>query len=144
MTFSSTTTPPGFPTLKPALILKDVPTGTLTSHPSFSPPVAADIILGADRLSVDPDGILARPDVKTKEGQLSKAVSDMFAGDPDAKTLPFGASVSRHTFRTGAEKYKFLEDGEWVGNSRHVVKNDPRSITVEIRISQVVASTDME
>ncbi|KAK0724654.1 hypothetical protein B0H67DRAFT_568453 [Lasiosphaeris hirsuta] len=64
----------------------------------------------------------------------------MWAGHPDTKTFPFGISSTYHTFQSGDPKYKHLQYKTFVGNGRFVVNENPRSITVESRISEVIPS----
>ncbi|KAJ4293184.1 hypothetical protein N0V90_008466 [Kalmusia sp. IMI 367209] len=140
-------------------MLQQTPTGTLTTAEGFEPKVEAEVVFGADWLYIDADKKYGRPNVKciakTNDGQtlaidytgvalLARKCFQVFEGDPDAQTIPFGLSVTEHRFQTGAAKYKFLENSQWVGNGRFIVSNDPRTVTVESRISQVVASTDMD
>lgn len=90
----------------------------------------------------------------------------MWAGDPNAKTFPFGIScefyrvvcfynlqsclmrntflATYHTFQCGDPKYKHLQYKTFVGNGRFVVNENPRSITVESRISEVIPSNDQD
>ena len=75
---------------------------------------------------------------------LDAAIGEIFEGKPEATTTAFGNSTTFHTFQVGDPKYKFLEKNTFVGNGRFIVKNDPRKVTVESRISQVVPSADMD
>lgn len=52
-------------------------------------------------------------------------------------------TASHHTFEVGDAKYKELENRTWVGNGRFIVHEDG-TLSVEVKISSVVASTDME
>ncbi|KAL9629849.1 MAG: hypothetical protein Q9164_006694, partial [Protoblastenia rupestris] len=139
--------------------LPETQTGTLTTAEGYEQPVEGEVVYGADWLLTDPDKEHARPNLKlliktddgvilnsgyTGVGQFSKPVFDMWEGDQNAKTFPFGISSTVHTFETGDAKYKHLEYKTFVGNGRFVVNDNPRSITVESRISEVIASNDMD
>lgn len=97
----------------------------------------------------------------TGTGVFSKPVLDMWAGDPNAKTFPFGISgmyydwalalksglttlATYHTFKSGDPRYKELQYKTFVGNGRFIVNENPRSVTVESRISEVIASNDFD
>ncbi|KAK3339659.1 hypothetical protein B0T25DRAFT_618165 [Lasiosphaeria hispida] len=157
---------PGYPRLKPAYILKinignilKVGTGTLTTADGYDHPIEGKIVYGADWLLNEPDGEHAIPNLKllietddgavlsseyTGVGVFSKPVLDMWAGDPDTKTFPFGISSTYHTFQSGDPKYKHLQYKTFVGNGRFVVNENPRTITVESRISEVIPSNDLD
>ncbi|KAK4673960.1 hypothetical protein QC763_0019390 [Podospora pseudopauciseta] len=140
------------------LSLVETGTGTLTTAEGYDCPVDGEIVYGADWLLNEPDGEHAIPNlkllIKTKDGAIlsseytgtgvfSKPVLDMWAGDENAKTFPFGISSTYHTFQSGDPKYKHLQYKTFVGNGRFVV-NDDRSITVESRISEVIPSNDLD
>ncbi|RAO73523.1 uncharacterized protein BHQ10_009535 [Talaromyces amestolkiae] len=141
------------------LIHWETGSGTLTTAEGYDHPVEANVEYGSDWLVFDPDGGHARPELKllarTDDGvvldcgytgvaRASQPILDMFEKDPNAKTFPFGISSTVHTFRTGNPKYKHLENKTFVGNGRFVITQNPFSITVESRISEVIPSCDMD
>ncbi|KAI2463318.1 hypothetical protein F4781DRAFT_437551 [Annulohypoxylon bovei var. microspora] len=141
------------------LLHVDTGTGSLTTAEGYEHQVTGEVIYGADWMFNDPDEQHARPNtkilIKTDDGVIlsseytgvaifSEPIRKMWAGDPSIKTFPFGISTTTHTFSTGDPKYKHLEKKTFVGNGRFVINENPRSITVESRISEVVASNDLE
>ncbi|KAL6851329.1 hypothetical protein ACO1O0_008457 [Amphichorda felina] len=148
----------GFPSLEPAFIIKQTPSGTIKSLPGFQPEVDADIIFGGDWLYFDPDKSHARLNfkgiAKTKAGApfsfyytgtitIDEKVGRIFAFDPTSTTIPFGNSTTLHTFEAGSPELKDLENCHWVGNGRFIL-GEGKGLIVESRISKVVASTDMD
>ncbi|KAI0891390.1 hypothetical protein F4806DRAFT_506597 [Annulohypoxylon nitens] len=141
------------------LLHVDTSTGTLTTAEGYEHKVTGEVIYGGDWMFNDPDQQHARPNIKilikTDDGLIlsaeytgvavfSEPIKKMWAGDPSITTFPFGISTTTHTFSTGDPKYKFLETKTFVGNGRFVINENPRSITVESRISEVIASNDLE
>ncbi|KAL2807715.1 hypothetical protein BJX63DRAFT_436767 [Aspergillus granulosus] len=133
------------------------PSGTIKSVPGFTPEIDAEVVFGGDWLYFDPDKKRARVNfkgiAKTKAGtpfsfyysgivNINEAVGKIFAYSPEAKTIPFGQSSTIHTFETGVEELKDLENAHWVGNGRFILGET--GLTVESRVSKVVPSTDMD
>ncbi|KAK2749196.1 hypothetical protein FQN57_006811 [Myotisia sp. PD_48] len=135
----------------------NTPTGTLKTVEGFEPKIDAKVVFGGDWLYFDPDKQRARVNLKgvakTDDGasinffysgiaNINEPIQAIFAGSPEAKTIPFGQSTTIHGFECGHPKYKFLENHSWVGNGRFVVGDG--TLTVESRVSQVVPSKDMD
>ncbi|KAI0419755.1 hypothetical protein F5X98DRAFT_372380 [Xylaria grammica] len=132
-------------------------TGSLTTADGYEHAVTGEVVYGADWLINDPDQKHARPNlkllIKTDDGIVlsseytgvavfSEPINRMWQGDPSVKTFPFGISTTVHSFSTGEPKYKHLEQKTFVGNGRFVIGENPRTICVESRISEVIASCD--
>ncbi|KAL5120858.1 hypothetical protein ACEQ8H_001339 [Pleosporales sp. CAS-2024a] len=147
------------------LSLVETGTGSITTADRYDDPVEGEVVYGADWLINEPDNEHAIPNlrllIKTNDGAVlsseytgvgvfSQPVVDMWAGDANAKTFPFGISGKReqahdyHSNESGHGKYKHLQYKVFVGNGRFVVNENPRSFTVESRISEVIPSNDMD
>ncbi|KAL8832146.1 MAG: hypothetical protein Q9170_005005 [Blastenia crenularia] len=131
-----------------------MPSGTLTSHPSFN--LSVDAVFasqGNDYIRNDPDGKHMRLDahavLKDKKLEsliyvhytgtvaITPEVGKVLMGSEEAKTTEFGnSSVIHLTFETGDEKLKELETGVFVAAGRFVVEKD-KPVTVEYRVSRV-------
>ncbi|KAL8776107.1 MAG: hypothetical protein Q9203_002632 [Teloschistes exilis] len=135
--------------------------GTIKSIPGSGLDLDFQIVFGGDWLYFDADKGRARLNVrgvaKDTEGVpvsfmytgtilMNEGASKVFSYSPEAKTIPFGASTTIHTFESGHPKYKFLENKSWVGNGRFVVHPEGvlKGLIVESRVSEVDASTDMD
>ncbi|RWA11906.1 hypothetical protein EKO27_g3190 [Xylaria grammica] len=139
------------------LCRQETSTGSLTTADGYEHAVTGEVVYGADWLINDPDEKHARPNlkllIKTDDGIVlsseytgvavfSEPINRMWQGDPSVKTFPFGISTTVHSFSTGEPKYKHLEQKTFVGNGRFVIGENPRTICVESRISEVIASCD--
>ncbi|RMJ23614.1 hypothetical protein PHISP_05518 [Aspergillus sp. HF37] len=71
---------------------------------------------------------------------VSPDLAAIFNGEP--KTVPFGQSTMSIHFEVGSPRLKVLENTNWVGNGRFLFEEN--KLVVEVRISQVVASQDMD
>ncbi|KAL4993014.1 hypothetical protein BDV10DRAFT_198666 [Aspergillus recurvatus] len=131
------------------------PEGTISTVAGFCPVLNAEVVFAGDWLYFDADKQHARMNVKgvarTVDGdginfsyfgvsRVSPELTAIFSGQP--RTIPFGLSTTHNTFEVGSPSLKELENSTWVGNGRF--KSDDGKLLVEIRISQVVASNDME
>jgi Protein of unknown function (DUF3237) len=97
---------------------------------------------------------------------LNESVMSIFNMEPTSVSVPFGFSsksdysewanarfvlkltplrtAGAHTFHSGAEELRELEDTTFVGNGRMLVDEKTRLITVESRISTVVPATGFD
>ncbi|KAI9368960.1 hypothetical protein BJX61DRAFT_521528 [Aspergillus egyptiacus] len=131
------------------------PGGTISSVDGFSPAIEANIAFAGDWLYFDPDQQHTRMNVKgvarTTDGEginfaysgvstVSPDLAGIFHGQP--KTIPFGQSTLNLTFEVGDARIKDLENSVWVGNGRFLFEDN--KLWVEVRVSKVVASEDMD
>ncbi|KAF2137748.1 uncharacterized protein K452DRAFT_235268 [Aplosporella prunicola CBS 121167] len=152
----------------------ETPTGTLETVEGFEPKFNADVVFGADWLTFDDDKKHARINLKavaveitffssTKDDKaidfgyqgiisLNEEVQSIFNMAPTSKSVPFGFSstLSRrmqtgaHTFQSGGDGLRELENMTFIGNGRMLVNEETRVITVESRISRVVPATGFD
>ncbi|KAH8704709.1 hypothetical protein BGW36DRAFT_353159 [Talaromyces proteolyticus] len=140
----------------------NTPTGSITTVDGFEPKIEADVVFGGDWLYFDPDKERARINVKAVAkmyadecihvysellmergiAKVNDEIRKIFAGHPDARTIPFGQSTTIHTFEVGNPEYSDLQNSSWAGNGRFVLADG--KLTVESRVSKVVPSTDMD
>ncbi|KAI9730789.1 MAG: hypothetical protein M1818_008069 [Claussenomyces sp. TS43310] len=135
----------------------EVSSGTIESVPGFEPAFKSEITFGADWFSIDHDAKYGRVDIraiaKTQEGfaidvrsqgviQLAPPMAKIFNMEPDMATVPFGMTTSSATLVVADPALKVLENSVFAGNSRMIV--DQQGVTVEVRQSLVVPSTDKE
>ncbi|CAG8904555.1 unnamed protein product [Penicillium egyptiacum] len=147
------------------------PGGSISTVDGFSPSIDAEVVFAGDWLYFDPDQQHTRMNVKgvarTTEGEVSfkeafnktqltnhQGINFAYSGvsgvSPDLgaifqgqpKTIPFGLSTVNPTFEVGHPRLRLLENSTWVGNGRFLLDGD--KLYVEVRISLVVASEDMD
>ncbi|KAF2846073.1 hypothetical protein T440DRAFT_493013 [Plenodomus tracheiphilus IPT5] len=141
------------------LIHFETPTGTLETVEGFEPKFQANVVFGADWLTFDDDKRHARINLKavatTEDDKaidfgyqgiiaLNEEVMSIFNMEPTSKSVPFGFSTGAHTFQSGAEGLRDLENTTFIGNGRMLVNEETRKITVESRISKVVPATGFD
>ncbi|KAH9209735.1 hypothetical protein DL95DRAFT_476503 [Leptodontidium sp. 2 PMI_412] len=135
----------------------EVSSGTIESVPGFEPAFQSELTFGADWFSFDHDLKHGRVDIRaiarTKQGfsidlrsqgviELAPPMAKIFNMEPDMVTVPFGMTTSWATMVVADPALKFLENSVFVGNSRMIV--DEQGVSIEVRQSLVVASTDAE
>ncbi|KAL6722359.1 hypothetical protein ACLMJK_001466 [Lecanora helva] len=114
------------------LVLGHVDSGTMVSEPGFETQIKANVTYGNDWPTIDPDGRHGRPDLRslvtTDDNEYLELLAtgiqttipeltSVITGTGN-ENIPFGAfqSVFVVSFRTGAPKYKNLEDSIFVAS----------------------------
>ncbi|KAL1639413.1 hypothetical protein SLS58_007994 [Diplodia intermedia] len=137
----------------------ETPAGTIESVPGFEPAFKANFTFGADWLTFDPDRAHGRVNVRAVARtvdddsplhlsynaviRMTDDVWKIFGGSPDMVTVPFGLAVGHASFLAGDPKLKVLENLAFATSGRIIVGED-KSLTVETRISKVVAPEVMD
>jgi len=126
---------------------------SIHSEPGFcSPPLSATQVVGGDWTTITPDEKQLRLDVRsvvvTEDGahvsiafagivKIDDAIAAILQGKEEAKSTEFGSVVTNNSFKTGDERWMWMQDEYFVGAGRFVV--DKEGLGVEYNVAQVMA-----